>query len=107
MPNFRAVRRGRWSCVGAIAAVAATTLVGCGNGDNKPFPAYQRGYDAGQGGTVTRLIKQRGELPIMACSDSLRADKTGTGYSFDDAAVYRQGCLDAVRDRGITPSAGF
>jgi hypothetical protein len=108
MPIFRGVTRERLSCAGAVAAVAATSLVGCANNhDNKPFPAYQRGYDAGQGGTVTRLIKQQGELPVMACSDSLKADKLGKGYSFDDAAVYRQGCLDAVRDRGISPTGGF
>ena len=89
-----------------MVALAAATLVGCASHDSKPSPAYQRGYDVGHGAEVRRLIKQ-GELPIKACDDRLSADKAGQGYSFDDAAVYKQGCLDAIRAQGISPNAGF
>lgn len=98
--------RGRWGCASCVVAFAAVSLVGCGGGDSKPSPAYQRGYSAGQGAEVRKLIKQ-GELPIKACDDSLSADKVGQGYSLDDSAVYKQGCLDAVRAEGISPNAGF
>jgi hypothetical protein len=100
------VRRGRWGCAGCVIALAAASLIGCGNPDNKPDPAYQRGYDAGHGGEIRRLINQ-GKLPIAACDDLLHSDKTAQNYSFDDAAVYKQGCLDAVRAEGIQPNAGF
>jgi hypothetical protein len=100
------VRRRRWGCVGCVIALAAASLVGCGNHDNKPDPAYQRGYDAGHGRELRRLMDQ-GKLPIAACDDLLNADKTAQNYSFDDAAVYKQGCLDAVRAQGIQPNAGF
>jgi hypothetical protein len=101
------IRRGRWSCGSFAVALAAISIVGCAPANQQPPVAYQRGYDAGHGAHVLRLIKQDGELPIMACSDSQQSDKLGQNYSFDDAAVYRQGCLDAVRDQGISPSAGF
>lgn len=100
------VRRGRWGCASCAAALVAFSLVGCGNQDNKPDPAYQRGYNTGQGSEIRRLIKQ-GRLPIAACDDLLSADKDTKNYSFDDAAVYKQGCLDAVRAEGIQPNAGF
>ncbi|HEY0227410.1 MAG TPA: hypothetical protein VGC05_13680, partial [Mycobacterium sp.] len=102
-----AVGRGRRGRAGCLVVLAAASLVGCGNKDTAPDPAYQRGYKAGQGAEVLRLIKQQGELPIAACDDILKSDKKGQGYSFDDAAVYKQGCLDAVRAEGISPSAGF
>jgi hypothetical protein len=89
-----------------VVALATASLLGCGNNDSKPSPAYQRGYNAGQGGEVRRLIKQ-GELPLKACDDILSADKMGQGYSFDDTAVYKQGCLDALRAQGVSPNAGF
>lgn len=100
------VRRGRWSCAGFLVALAAASLIGCGKHDDKPDPAYQRGYSAGQGPDIRRLIHQ-GRLPIAACDDVLTADKATKNYSFDDAAVYKQGCLDAVRAEGIQPNAGF
>lgn len=100
------VRRGRWGCAGFIIILAATGLVGCGKNDSKPDPAYQRGYSTGQSAALKRLIKQ-GRLPIAACDDMLTADKATKNYSFDDAAVYKQGCLDAVRSEGIEPNAGF
>lgn len=79
---------------------------GCAHHDSKASPAYQHGYDAGRGEKVKALIKQ-GELPVRACDDSLKADKSTQGYSFDDTAVYKQACLDAVRAEGISPDAGF
>ena len=100
------VGRGRWGCASCVVAFAALSLVGCASNDSKPDPAYQRGYDAGKGAKVRQFIKQ-GELPIKACDDSLSADNVGQGYSFDDAAVYKQGCLDAIRAEGISPNAGF
>jgi hypothetical protein len=100
------VRRGRWDCAGYVVALAVVSLAGCGNNDSAPSPAYQRGYDAGKGSEVRRLIKQ-GELPLKACDDNLQADKTAKGYSFDDVAVYKQGCLDAVRADGISTDSGF
>lgn len=103
---FFRVGRGRRARACCVVAFAAVSLVGCGHNDSKPSPAYQRGYDAGKGAEVRQFIKQ-GELPIKACDDSLSADKVGQGYSFDDAAVYKQGCLDAVRAEGISPNAGF
>jgi type IV pilus biogenesis protein CpaD/CtpE len=105
VPMLR-VRRGRWGCAGWVLALVAASLVGCGNHDNKPDPAYQRGYNAGQGGDIRKLMNQ-GKLPIAACDDILTADKATKNYSFDDAAVYKQGCLDAVRAQGIQPNAGF
>jgi hypothetical protein len=105
MPIF-VVGRGRRGCATCVAVLAALSLVGCGNNNSAPSPAYQRGYGAGQGADVRKLIKQ-GELPIKACDDSLGADKVSQGYSFDDAAVYKQGCLDAIRAQGISPNAGF
>jgi hypothetical protein len=102
------VRRGRWSCAGCIAALALAGLVGCGsNGDSPSYRhAYQRGQDAGKGGEVRGLVQQ-GKLPVEACDQIERADKAGVNYSFDDAAGYRQGCLDALRAEGIRPRAGF
>ncbi len=100
------VRRGRWGCAGFLIVLAATGLIGCGKPDNKPDPAYQRGYNTGQGAEIKRLINQ-GRLPIAACDDMLTADKATKNYSFDDAAVYKQGCLDAVRAAGLQPNAGF
>jgi hypothetical protein len=105
MPFFR-VGRGRRGCAGCLVALTALSLVGCGAHDSKPDPAYQRGYDVGKGAEVRKLMKQ-GELPIKACDDSLTADKASQGYSYDDAAVYKQGCLDAIRAEGISPNAGF
>lgn len=89
-----------------MVVLAALGVDGCGHRASQPTPAYQHGYDAGRGAEVKRLIKQ-GELPIKACDDSLKADKAAQGYSFDDAAVYKQACLDAVRAQGISPDAGF
>jgi hypothetical protein len=105
MPIF-VVKSGRRGCASCVVAFAVLSLVGCGGNNSAPSPAYQRGYQAGQGGEVRKLIKQ-GELPIKACDDSLNADKASQGYSFDDEAVYKQGCLDAIRAEGISPNAGF
>jgi type IV pilus biogenesis protein CpaD/CtpE len=101
------VRRGRSGCAIYIAALAVASLVGCASKDSKPDPAYEKGYKAGESAEVLRLIKQQGELPLKACDDTLTADKTTKGYSYDDEAVYKQGCLDSVRAQGISPSAGF
>lgn len=89
-----------------MVAFAALIVAGCGSHDSKPDPAYQRGYDAGKGAEVRKLVKQ-GELPIKACDDTLNGDKATQGYSYDDAAVYKQGCLDAIRAEGVSPNAGF
>ncbi|BBY22272.1 hypothetical protein MSTO_24770 [Mycobacterium stomatepiae] len=89
-----------------MVVLAVLSVDGCERDDSKPSPTYQHGYNAGRSDQVKRLIKQ-GELPIKACDDSLRADKSAQGYSLDDEAVYKQACLDALRAEGISPDAGF
>ncbi|WP_142395267.1 hypothetical protein [Mycobacterium avium] len=102
--RFVEISRGRCAYAAYVVALAVMTAVGCGNKDSKPSPAYQRGYDVGQSDAVRRLIQQ-GELPIRACDETLRADQAAQSYSFDDAGVYKQGCLDAVHAQGISPNS--
>jgi hypothetical protein len=84
---------------------AAASLISCGSTDSKPFPAYQRGYDAGKSAELRHLI-DKGEPPMSACDDRMKADKKFQNYTYDDDAVFRQGCLNAVRDQGIQRDGG-